>query len=170
MKCRVRTQRQLDRVRSQSVKELSPVSIVAMLTVCIDKLHFGREKVRKAASEIDYSFDSITKDYVAFKDLKEDLLEQGVDIPFDFDHFQPCFTIDDAEKNTFYVEKAFACAVFCTVLMDKFLFGSVKTQQAVKQLCVLCDELKNDRNRLKDLEKMLLDKFEICINRERTNK
>ena len=54
--------------------------------------------------------------------------------------------------------------------MDKFLFGHVKTQQAVKQLCALFDELKNDRNRLKELEKRLLDSYEINIHRERTNK
>ena len=111
MKCRIRTQRQLDRIRRQSIYNLSPVSIVAMLTLCIDKLHFGVEKVRKAATEINYSFDSINKDYVAFKDLKEDLFEQGVDIPFDFDHYSPCYTVEDAEKNALYAEEAFACAV-----------------------------------------------------------
>ena len=146
MKCRVINQRQADKLRGEKIRELSPVAITAMLTVCEEKLHFGPEKLCKAAREICYSYDSIAKDYISFDELKESLEESdGVTIPYDFDHFFKYDTKEDVTAAAVYAQKAFACAVLCTELCDKFRFGAKKAQQAADQVCRVFDELHQNR-------------------------
>lgn len=165
MKCRVRSQKQLDKLRSDAVHRYSPISITAMLTVCESKLHFGNEKIRKAAKEISNSYDSISKHYISFEDLKECLHDyDGVQVPFDFEHKQSYDTIDDAEALAAYAQKAFACAVLCTVLCDKFGFRTVKAQQAVNQVCDTFDHLKDNRRALNEQKTYFLKKYGVLIS------
>lgn len=164
MKVRVPNQHRLDKIRQEICNDLSVVSVASMLMVCDKKLHFGYEKMRKAAKAICYLFDSINGGYVDFYDLQECLQEaDGVTIPFDMKTKQQCNTIDDAQRIAEYTQKAFSCAVLCTVLCDKFWIQSTKANQSVKQVCAIFDELKNDATAVTEYETRLRNDFEIAI-------
>lgn len=164
MKCRVLSQHKTDLYRKRKVNEMSKVTVAAMLGVCELKLHFGEEKMKKAAKEIERGYESLTEKYVTFEDLKECLAEtDGVVIPFSFDP-QKSETLDDQIRIAEYTQKAFACAVLCTVLCDKFLFGQKKAQQAVKQLCDMFDEFYKSKNTLSQYLKELYIKYYIQVS------
>lgn len=163
MKCRVPTnQHQLDKARCEAVHELSPVTILAILLVCETKLHFGFEKMRKAADRVNNRYDDLSQKYITFDDLKECLQDEGIEIPFSMD-YQPCNTLDDARRIAEYTQKAFATAVFSSVLVDKFLFGSVKSQQAVKWVCDAFDQLKDDRKAYRALQERYINDYQIQV-------
>lgn len=163
MKCRVPTQRQLYKARQEAVYELSPVVILSILYVCENKLHFGFEKMRKVADRVNNRYDDITQKYVSFEDLKECLKDDGIEIPFSLDA-QPCHTLDDARRIAEYTQKAFATVVFSSVLVDKFLFGSVKSQQAVKWLCDTFDRLKDDPKTYRALRDRYYNEYQIQVS------
>ena len=162
MRCRVPTQRQLDKARQEAVYELSPVVILSILYVCENKLHFGFEKMRKVADRVNNRYDDITQKYVSFEDLKDCLKDDGIEIPFSLD-YQPCHTLDNARRIAEYTQKAFATAVFSSVLVDKFLFGAVKSQQAVKWLCDTFDKLKENRREISELQERYLNDYGIQV-------
>lgn len=167
MKCRVMNERKLAKKLEEADKSLSAVSIASMLMVCEVKHRFGYDKMRKAAQQISYSFDSINCDYIDFDGLKEALEENdGVILPFDLKTYQACHTADDAQRIAEYTQKAFACAVLCTMLCDKFGFKQKKAQLAIKQFCSLFDELKRNRAFMKEYETHLLQKYSISLHEE----
>lgn len=165
MKCRIATRRQLDKEREKTVHETSAVSVASMLMVCEKRLHFGYEKMRWAARYISDQFDLVNEDYMNLDDYIESLRDYyGVEIPFDVHTKQTCITLDDAQNIAFFMQKAFATVILCTVLCEKFGFGSKKTQQAVKQFCTIFDEMKRDRKALTEYEKHLYDVYQIGLH------
>lgn len=163
MKCRVANKKQLDKVRRETVYALSPVAILSILWVCESRFHFGYDKMQKAADKISARYDDISQGYVSFEDLKECLKDvDGVDIPFDM-KCQPYNTIDDARRIAEYTQKAFATAVFCSVLCDKFDFHSVKATQAIKQFCTVFDELKYNDDAIRKLQERYFTDYQIRV-------
>ena len=165
MKCRIATRRQLDKEREKTVHETSAVSVASMLMVCEKRLHFGRDKMRWATRFISDQFDLVNQDYMKYEDFVEGLKDFiDVDIPFDLQTAQRCVTLDDAQNIAYYTQKAFATAILCTVLCEKFGFGRVKTQQAVKQFCTIFDEMKRNKKALTEYERHLHDVYQIGLH------
>ena len=163
MKCRVATQKQIRKFNKEYVYHLSPITILAILWTSESKLKFGYEKMRKMADRVNYRYDDIAQGYISFDDLKECLKEDdGVDVPFSLDK-QECHTLDDARRIAEYTQKAFATVVFASVLCDKFHFGSVKTQQSIKWLCEVFDEIKGNREAIKRLQERYYTDFLIQV-------
>lgn len=165
MKCRIATRRQLDKEREKTVHETSAVAVASMLMVCEKRLHFGYEKMRLATRLISDQFDLVNEDYMNLDDYIESLRDYyGVEIPFDVHAKQTCVTLDDAQNIAYFTQKAFSTSILCTVLCEKFGFGSQKTQQAVKQFCTIFDETKRDKKALTEYERHLHDVYQIGLH------
>ena len=163
MKCRVKSERQLQKERDKACKSMSPITVAALLSVADFKLHFGYEKMQKFAKAIMDSYDSISQKYVTFEDLKECLeTDDDVKIPFSMD-YQKCETVDDAISIAAYTQKAFGSAVISTVLCDKFWFKSKKVEQCVKWFCDSFDLYLNDRKALNEVNHDLFVKYDIIV-------
>lgn len=163
MKCRIADSKTLRKKCSEAVFALSPVSVLSILFVGETKLQFGYDKLRKLADKVNDRYDDISSGYLTFDDLKECLIsDNGVEIPYEI-KYRPTHTIDDAIRNAEYTQKAFATAVFASVLCDKFLFGKVKTQQAVKWLEKTFDTLKDRPQIVKELQRRYFCDYEVQV-------
>ena len=164
MKCRVASEKQVQKYLRNYVYSLSPVSIISIMYVCENKLHFGFEKMRKVADRVNNRYDDISKGYLKFDELKECLSEDdGIEIAYDLNFRRPAHTYDEARKNAEYTQKAFATAVFASVLCDKFLFHQTKVYQSIKWLETTFDRLKDRPSELKELLRKYEDQYKVKI-------
>lgn len=70
----------LDLEKQRAIKQSVDFYSVAIAYTLHDKLHFGEKKLQMTMRQIEDLFDSITRDYVSFDDLKTVLLEEaGID-------------------------------------------------------------------------------------------
>lgn len=165
MKCRIASSRKLEKERAKTVNKSSPVAVASMLMVCEKRLRFGYLKMRWAVRYISDQFDLVNQGYMNYEDYVESLRDYyGVNVDYDLKTPKTCNTLDDAQRIATYTQKAFATAILCTVLCEKFGFGRVKTQQAVKQFCTIFDEMKQDKNALTEYEKHLHDVYQIGLH------
>jgi hypothetical protein len=135
-----------------------------MLFVGETKLQFGYEKMRKLAECVGERYDDISQKYVTLEDLIE-CLKDTDHVSLDYKiEYRPTHTLDDAIRNAEYTQKAFATAVFASVLCDKFWFKDKKAQQSVKWLEQTFDKLKDRPRAIRALQEIYFTDYEVSVS------